>query len=186
MLPIAQIQCLINISRLRKIRSQLLSNAVACGNPAIVLLRPAILPKSIAAKNAGAMPPSSNGSDDVPNPRGKRIKNTVEQFSDAKSVPINNDDDGAESKKNNFVFSSLLPFCPYPPRATQNRQKRGVQKNLLANVRAATSRGKSIQERLTKNSVVPYATTSYAQPRRVLNVTTSHVDRSGKSLLSIV
>jgi hypothetical protein len=69
------------------IRSQLLSNAVACGNPAIVLLRPAILPKSIAAKNAGAMPPSSNGSDDVANPPGKPTKDTVEQITDVNTRP---------------------------------------------------------------------------------------------------
>ena len=179
---------LIIANRLRKIRSQLLSNAVAYGNHAIVLLRPDIPPKSTAAKNVGALPPSSSESGNAVKLRGGLTKNTVEQITAVKNVPINNADEGAESMKNNFYLPShnsnqpkAHPICPYLPRAIQIRQNRDAEKNPAANVRVVSSLGIATQGHLTKSSVVRCVTTLYALPVSELNATTRLVARSEES-----
>ena len=146
-------------SRLRKIRSQLLVNAVACGNRAIVLLRLVILPKSSAVKNAFWKPLSLNAFNAARNPPKRLTENIVEQITAAYSAPNSNDGGASESTKNDFGYPKALPFRSCPPRAIQIRQNLDAQKILPANVRAASSLGKSIHERLTKNSVARCATT---------------------------
>ena len=139
---------LIIANRLCKIRSQLLSNAVAYGNHAIVLLRPDIPPKSTAAKNVGALPPSSSESGNAVKLRGGLTKNTVEQITAVKSVPINNADEGADSKMNNFYLPShnsnqpkAISSCPYLTRAIHIHQNCESEKNHSASDQVVSSPG---------------------------------------------
>jgi hypothetical protein len=96
-------------------------------------------------------------------------------------VPINNADDGFESKRNNFGSRNALPYWPCPPRirarAIQIRQNLGAPNILVANVQAVSSLGKSIRERLTKKSVVYCVTTLYEQLVPELNATTTREGR---------
>ena len=187
-IPDCPFPILIIATRLRKIRSQLLSNAVAYGNLAIVLLRPNIPPKSTVAKNVGALPPSSSEASDAENLRGRLTKNTVEQITAVKNVPINNADERSESKKNNFYLPShnpdqpqTHPICPDLTRAIQIRQNCDAEKIPAANVRAVSSPGISTQGLLIRNSVVCCATTLYALLVLELNATTRLVVRSEES-----
>jgi len=72
-----------------------------------------------------------------------------------------------------------------PLRAIQSRQNLGAQKILVANGRAVLSLGKSIPERLIKNSVARCVTTLYEQPVLELSGTTKREDLQGKSPLPI-
>jgi hypothetical protein len=62
-------------------------------------------------------------------------------------------------------------------RAIQIRQNRGAQKILVANVQVVLSLGKSIRERLTKNSVACCVTTLYGQLVPELNATSKREGR---------
>ena len=84
-------------------------------------------------------------------------------------------DEASKSKRNDFGFHNARLFCLCYPRAIQIRQKIDLQRNLLAEGLAVSSLGKSIQERHTKNSVAPYATTLYVPLRLVSSDTTFHV-----------
>ena len=67
------------------------------------------------------------------------------------------------------------------PRAIQIRKNIDLQRNRLAEGLAVSSRGLSTQERHTKNSVAPCATTLYVQPAPELNDTTCRVVMWAKS-----
>jgi hypothetical protein len=60
-----------------------------------------------------------------------------------------------------------------------------VIKNILATDLVVSSSGKAIRERLTKNTVVAYATTLYVRRLRVSSDTTMPFKLSGQSLLAI-
>ena len=71
-------------------------------------------------------------------------------------------------------------------RVIQIRQNLDAQRNLPAFVQAASSLGKSIQERLTKNSVASCATTLYVPPQLVSRGTTTRMATWVRSHLATV